>query len=358
MQLLADLRHVVAARGGHMGVTDLAPFPEVETEIVRRSDDGTQGRLGFTYRDPSRSTHPRESFPWGTSIVVVALPYLRPGDGPSSVRTVARFADGDRYADLRELLDELVSRLIRDGHRAEAVFDDDRIVDRAAAERAGVGWTGKSTMILTPGHGPWILLGSVVSDADLPLSEAMIRTCGTCDACIPACPTGAIISPGVLDARRCLAAIFQMRGDIPDELRSFAGGRIYGCDDCLTSCPPGHRTIETFGSASSQMSAREVLGMSDRDVNAATSHWYIPGRQVRFVRRNALVALGNTGDTSDVGVVAGYAGHPDPMLRRHALWALHKIAPDTFASAAPTILATDRDERVRSDVAAMMESGQ
>ncbi|MCL1594956.1 MAG: hypothetical protein M3132_11460 [Actinomycetia bacterium] len=356
MQLLDELRHVVADRGGQVGVTDLAPFPDVESEIVRRSDDGTRGRLGFTFRDPVYSTQPRGSFPWGTSIVVVALPYLQEGDGVSPGRTVARFADGDRYDVMREVLSVLATRITTAGYRAETVFDDDRIIDRAVAQRAGVGWSGKSTMILTPGFGPWVLLGSVVTDAELALSEPMIRTCGTCDACVPACPTGAIVAPGVLDARRCLAAVFQTRGDIPIPLRSLAEGRIYGCDDCLTSCPPGHRALESVEAAPPRLRPSAVLGMNDRDLDAATRHWYVPGCQVRFVRRNALVALGNTGNIDDLGTVAGYAGHPDPMLRRHALWALHKIAPDIFTSVAARILGSDPDEQVRSDVAEMMTS--
>ena len=127
------------------------------------------------------------------------------------------------------------------GHRAAVLCDDSRLVDRAAAVRAGVGWWGKSTMVLAPGHGPWLLLGSVVTDASLPPDTPMARDCGTCAACLPACPTGALVAPGVLDARRCLAALAQSPGAIPREFRRAMGDRLYGCDDCLEACPPGQR---------------------------------------------------------------------------------------------------------------------
>ena len=187
-------------------------------------------------------------------------------------------------------------------------------------------------MVLTPRAGPWILVGSVVTDAHLPVSEPMKRTCGTCEACIPACPTGAIVAPGVLDARRCLAAIFQSRGDIPVELRRAAGGRIYGCDDCLTSCPPGFGMLRAQAPAEHQLSPIEVLAMSDEDLNSATDHWYVPGRKMRFVRRNAIVALGNVGGDEAVSVLTPYLEHQDELLRSHAQWALEQLVEQRKAA--------------------------
>jgi len=229
-----------------------------------RIEDGSSANLTFTYKDPRKATEPARSFPWGRSIVVVAMPYLSDGDGPGT-RSVARFADGDRYAVLTSLLEEIADHLEQTGFRTATVVDDDRLVDRAAAVRAGIGWWGKSTMVLTPGIGPWILIGSTVTDAVLPVSEPTRRSCGTCDACIPACPTGAIVAPGVLDARRCLAAIFQSRGDIPIDLRPAAAGRIYGCDDCLTSCPPGSRSLEALSPRRNGLTPAAILEMNNED---------------------------------------------------------------------------------------------
>lgn len=324
MDTLDELTQIAAHHGAALGVTDTSPFPAVAATMHDRIDDGLSANLTFTYKDPEKATQPARSFPWGRSIVVVAVPYLRSGDGPGE-RSVARFADDDRYMALSRLAGELAVHLEKEGWRTETVIDDDRLVDRAAAVRAGIGWWGKSTMVLTPGAGPWILIGSVVTDAALPLGEPMRRTCGTCDACIPACPTGAIVAPGVLDARRCLAAIFQSRGDIPIGLRRAAAGRIYGCDDCLTACPPGSRSLEAQTSARHELSPVTVLEMSDEQLNATSDHWYVPGRNMRFVRRNALVALGNTGGPDAVEVISRFIDHDDAMLVRHAQWALEEL---------------------------------
>jgi epoxyqueuosine reductase len=322
--ILEELREIAQGQGATLGVTDTSPFPEVAATMRGRIEDGSSANLTFTYKDVGRATEPARSFPWGRSIVVVALPYLTDGDGHGE-RTVARFADGDRYAALSLLVAEIARHIGGSGWRTEAVIDDDRLVDRAAAVRAGIGWWGKSTMVLTPGAGPWILIGAVVTDAVLPVDVPMRRTCGTCDACIPACPTGAIVAPGVLDARRCLAAIFQSRGDIPIEFREAAGGRIYGCDDCLTSCPPGSRSLGVVTSKQDALTPADVLGMSDEDLNAVVDHWYVPGRKMRFVRRNALVALGNTGGPESAEVIERYTDNEDEMLVRHAMWARDRL---------------------------------
>ncbi|MGI9666625.1 MAG: epoxyqueuosine reductase [Acidimicrobiia bacterium] len=325
MLTIEALEQVAESSGAMLGVTDLAPFDDVKTDIESRKAAGQDGSLGFTYRDPELSTQPKQSFPWAESIIVVAVPYLRPGDGiANSERSVARFADEDRYAGVRSLLGSLASHVVGAGFRAEPVFDDDRLVDRAVAVRAGVAWSGKSTMALTPRFGPWFLIGSVVTDADLTPTREMRRGCGSCTACIPACPTGAIVAPGVLDARLCLAAIFQSRGDIPRDLRSAAAGRVYGCDACLVACPPGLQELSVLP-ASESVDPRAVLASSDQELEGLSQHWYVPGRAMRFVRRNALVALGNTGTHSDVPLLAGFAGHPDPMIRTHAIWALGAI---------------------------------
>ncbi len=348
--LREDLASLAAAHGATIGVTDLAPFPEVADEMHVRIDTGSTSRLGFTYKDVGCAADPSRSFPWGRSILVVALGYLRDGDGPRDDRTVARFADGDRYGSLVVVLEELAGHLSNMGYRCEIVFDDDRLVDRAAAERAGVGWAGKSTMLLVPGHGPWVLLGSVVTDAPLPVSEPMLRTCGTCDDCIPACPTGAITAPGMIDARRCLAAIFQSRGDIPLEVRAAAGTRVYGCDDCLTSCPPGSRDLQPRSVGPDSITAIDILGMSDHDLASVAGHWYVPGRRMRFLRRNALVAAGNAGGDEAVPIILGYLGHPDAMLRRHAAWSLGELAPDLLDGLRDRLVATEQDEGVRREL--------
>ncbi|HSM01119.1 MAG TPA: tRNA epoxyqueuosine(34) reductase QueG [Acidimicrobiia bacterium] len=311
------------------GICAADPFPDTRRHLEEAVQSGRSARLTFTFSDPATATDPRRSFPWAESLVVAAHSYAAaagdPGPGRAGMARVARFAVGDHYAPLRESLERLAGVLVDAGHRAEVLVDDNRLVDRAAAVRSGVAWWGKSTMTLVPGAGPWVLLGTIVTDAELPVSAPMRRDCGTCDACIPACPTGAIIAPGVLDARRCLAAIAQAPGSIPDEFRVVLGDRLYGCDDCLTACPPGHRAMRSASGPDGRVDLIGLLGSSDRTLRDRFDRFYIPRNDVRHLRRNALVALGNTGGPRSVGVLAGYAGHRDAMLREHAIWALGRL---------------------------------
>lgn len=350
MELVMALRAIEERTASTIGVTDLAPFPEVEAAIGMRVRDGLHGGLSFTYAHPETASRPAESFPWASSIVVVAVPYLREGDGKQDGRTVARFADDDRYVGLRTVLGEIADVLEADGRRTEIVYDDNRLVDRALAVRAGIAWAGKSTMVLTPGAGPWILLGSVVTDAPLEGSSPMLRSCGTCDACLPACPTGAIIAPGVLDARLCISAVLQRRGSIDPGLREAIGGRIYGCDECLTVCPPGEPALRKREATSAVLSPSSVLQADNRELEEVVEHWYVPSRKMRFVRRNALVALGNTGDETSLGLLSDYLVHEDPLLAEHAAWAIGKIGGPNAAAICGTALNIETRESVREEL--------
>ncbi len=347
----------VDGTGARIGVADRAPFPDVAAEMERRVASGERGRLRFGYGAIDIATDPGRSFPWGRSIVVAAVPYLDAGDGvvgsgamDEPRRSIARFADGDRYAAVRSVLATISATIEASGWRTEAVWDDDRLVDRALAVRSGIAWWGKSTMALAPGLGPWFLIGSVVTDAALAATPPMERSCGTCVACIPACPTGAIVAEGILDARRCLAAVFQSRGVIPVELRRAAGTRVYGCDDCLTSCPPGHRALAGVP-VEPPPDARTILALSDEQIIDRFSHWYIPGRRARFVRRNALVAIGNDPRPSDLDLLCRHLAHQDALVRIHAAWALGMLGGERARAALVERSAREKDGDVSAEIA-------
>src|SRR5207237_9752457 len=151
---------------------------------------------------------------------------------------VARDARSDHYGALRAASGVLADELRAEGWKARVLCDDNALVDREAAFRAGLGWYGKNTNLLLPGRGSWFVLGSVVTDAPLEASATPVADgCGSCQRCLPACPTGALVAPGVLDARRCLAHLVQAPGSFPVELRAALGDRLYGCDDCQDACP-------------------------------------------------------------------------------------------------------------------------
>lgn len=311
-----------------VGVTSADSFAAVLDEMNDRSASGLSGKLRFTYKDPALATDIRLSFPWAERLVVGVRSYL-PEAGQAPIRAghgrVARFAVDDPYVPLKAGLQEMADLLVVAGFRAEVLADDDRLVDRAAAVRAGVGWWGKSTLVITPGLGPWFVVGSVVTDAPLEVDSPMMRGCGSCDACLPACPTGALVEPGVLDARRCLAAIAQTGGVVPREWRSSMGDRLYGCDDCLDACPPGVRLSIRSSDQRGSVELGWVLTAADRTLMERFSHFYLPGRSPRVLRRNALVAIGNDGDERFVPLVAAHVGHHDWLLRAHAVWALARI---------------------------------
>lgn len=335
------------------GVCTVEPFVKVRSEMARRMDTGLAGRPRFTYSDPEVATEVGRSFPWAERLVVGSVTYLpaagAPGPPAPDTGRVARFATVDHYRPLRAGLTAVAQQLEESGHRAEVLADDNRLVDRAAAIRAGVAWWGKSTMALAPGFGPWLLLGSVVTDAVLPVSTPMVRDCGTCVACIPACPTGALGEEGVLDATRCISYWAQTPGFIPLDIREAWGDRLYGCDDCLEACPPGGRLAESAGSVAGRVDLLALLECSDEELMDTYDHFYVPRRDARFLRRNALVALGHSGTGRAVPVLVRYLESSVAVLRGHAAWALGLIGGDI------AMAALDRARSGESDPAVVEE---
>jgi epoxyqueuosine reductase len=342
-----------------LGVCSAEPFVDVQAQLEERMASGFAGSLKFTFADPDGSTDVRSSFPWAQCLLVGAWAYLPTAANPGPPRPgsgrVARFATEDHYRGLRSGLGLIATALREAGHEAEVLVDDNRLVDRAAAVRAGVGWWGKNTMVLAPRYGPWLLLGSVVTDALLPTTSPMQRDCGTCSACLPACPTGALVAPGVLDATRCLAYWAQAPGVIPAKFRAAMGDRLYGCDDCLDACPPGHRLLEEApANGTGRVAISDALGADDATLLARFAHFYVPRRQARYLRRNALVVLGNSGRSDAIGVAAGFLGHPDWLLRVHAAWALGRISDPRANAALRHRLRAEGEATVKAEIDAAL----
>jgi epoxyqueuosine reductase len=338
-----ELRTVGLSAG--LDVVEVAtaePFVDVRSTLEDRKANGLHGGMAFTYRAPDRSTDPRRSLPEARALVVGARSYLA-AEPPDALGTavrgrIARYAWEDHYAAVREGL-TAIARVLKDaGWRARVAADDNALVDRAAAQRAGIGWWGKNANLLLPRLGSWYVLGSVITDAPLPgSSEPAPDLCGTCTRCLDRCPTGAIVAPGVVDARRCLSWLLQVEGTFPREHRAALGDRIYGCDDCQEVCPPNRRAPVRAPSGAEQPWAplADLLDPDDAAVLAHADRWYVPKRDLRYVRRNALVVLGNVGDGRDPEVVAlleRYLAHADPMLRAHAVWAARRLGREDLAT--------------------------
>ena len=337
---LADRLRAVGRAAGldALGFAEAVPFTRTRDDLVERKAAGLHGGMQFTYRNPERSTDPGRILPGARSLVVGARSYRRQApehdDGRPTAR-VAAYAWRDHYGDLRTALTQVADALEAAGHRARVVLDDNALVDREAAVRAGLGWYGRNSTVLLPEQGSEFVLGSVVTDADLPPADAPVPDgCGSCHRCQDACPTGALVAPGVLDARRCLAWLVQAPGDFPEDLREALGDRIYGCDDCQDVCPVNRRAAATAGSPPAEDDVEDrvdllgVLDADDEELLAAHGRWYIADRDPRFLRRNALVALGNTaepGDARALAVLDRYADGDDDLLARHARWARERL---------------------------------
>lgn len=350
---IGELRGVGLAAG--LDVVEVAtaePFVEVRGALEERKEAGLHGGMAFTYRNPARSTDPARSVSGATALVVGARSYLTAPHVDDAARAadsrhaeVARYARGDHYAALRSALGEVAGLLAERGWQAKVLVDDNALVDRAAAHRAGIGWWGKNANLLLPGVGSWYVLGSVVTDAPLEVSGAPIDDrCGACTRCIDGCPTGAIVAPGVVDARRCLAWLLQADGAFPIEHRVALGGRIYGCDECQEVCPPNRRApiSSSARGGDAWVPLLDLLDPDDAVVLRWADRWYIPRREVRHVRRNALVVLGNVGDPADpalIEAVQAHLDHEDPLLRAHAVWAARRLGREDLVR--PLVVDTD-----------------
>lgn len=349
-----ELRSIGLANGlAAVGFCDAEPLTAIEQVLVERRDRGLNAEMNFTYRNPARSTDPRSTLPSARSIIVGALRYDtdlpgRPSDTRPFAR-VARYATADHYRELREALMEIRNHLKGRGHKAVVVADENALVDRAVAVKAGIGWYGKSANVLLPGKGSWFVLGSVITNAELePASQPVADGCGSCTACMDHCPTGAIIAPGVVDANLCLSWRLQAPGDFPVELRRSLGDRIYGCDDCQEYCPPSRRADRRGidapdhppeypldagdGGGGNWVDVEWMLQAADEELLERLGRWYVPQRDPRYLRRNALVVYGNTAGSCDdqqvEAVLGPYLDGEEEMLRRHAAWAVVALGRD------------------------------
>jgi epoxyqueuosine reductase len=316
-----------------VGIAPAEPFMSTRSDLEARRAAGLHGGMQFTYRNPARSTDPSATVAGARSLVVGALSYRRARSDRADAGAfgrVARYSWVDFYEPLRAALQVVADRLIADGWTARVVADSNALVDREAAYRAGLGWYGKNANLLLPGEGSWFVLGSVVTDAPLASADGDARVadgCGAWTRCVDGCPTGAIGAPGVVDARRCLAWLVQQGGTFPVEFREALGDRIYGCDDCQEVCPPSRRAHHD-GAPPRPVDLVAIVDASNEELLRDYGRWYIAKRDPRHIKRNALIALGNSADPADEsvrGALLRWAQSDDALLAEHAQWALDRL---------------------------------
>jgi epoxyqueuosine reductase len=332
--------HALGLDGGldALGVAKAEVLTRARAQIEDRIQRDVVNTMKFTFLRPERSTDPTLLVQDARSIIVGARSYAyasEPENESDEERTslrahIARYAWDDHYGHLKTSLNVVASQLRRDGHRATVFADDNSIVDREVAYLAGLGWFGRNANILIPGKGSMFVLGCIVTTAELPVATVVPDGCGTCTRCVPACPTGAIIDAGVIDARRCLSWLLQKPGVFAREYRIALGARIYGCDDCQTACPPTKKAGVTPAptSLTTSIDVLESLSLPDAALNKLCEGWYVDHRDMTWVRRNLLIVLGNVGDPNDERVVETlrrYLSHDNGILRAHATWAAARL---------------------------------
>jgi epoxyqueuosine reductase len=312
-----------------VGAAAAAPYEETERHIRERRARGLFGSMRFTMARPEVSCHPETLLERARTVVSAALCYYAPAPEPGTGEgRLPRYAWRDNYALLRERLDELGRRL---GGDYRVLVDANQHVDRAGAERSGVGFIGKNTMLITRTHGSWVVLGTLVTEVELEATAPVAAGCGTCTLCIDACPTGALDEPGVLDATRCLSYWTQTADDIPDDVMDALGDRVYGCDICQDVCPWNvgieKRRADAALDEADQPTASlaDWLTRDDRELVAELDRLFVPGNDARWLRRNALVAVGNVGSADDAPLVDPFLDDDRPVLRRVARRASERI---------------------------------
>ena len=312
-----------------VGAAAASAYADTELHIEERKARGLFADMRFTMAQPEISCHPETLLPGARTVISAAHCYyapeppLAPGDG-----RLARYTWYDGYAVLHERLDELGRRL---GGDYRVFVDANQHVDREAASRSGVGFYGKNTMLITRRHGSWVVLGTLVTTADVESTPPLELDCGSCTLCIEACPTGALDEPGVVDSTKCLSYWTQASAPIPEEYRAELGAQVYGCDICQDVCPwnrgvEKRRAGDTMpGGAEPHVRLADWLQEDPASLTRRYERLYVPKKDGRYLRRNALVALGNTGAPEDLPLAEPFLVDEDELLREQAEWTVARI---------------------------------
>jgi epoxyqueuosine reductase len=338
-ELKFELESLARARGfDALGVSDVALGADV-THFTRWLGAGLHGEMDYMWKHGTRRTHPEELVP-GTLRVLSARMDYWPAEARDALEVlqdpdsayVSRYALGRDYhkvlrGALQGLADDMVGRIGAMGYRV--FVDSGPVLEKALARNAGIGWIGKHTNLIARDAGSYFFIGEILTDLPLPVDEPATAHCGTCSACIPACPTGAITAPYRLDARRCISYLtIELHGAIPVELRRLVGSRIYGCDDCQLVCPwnkfaraAAHPDFKTRHGLDAARLA-ELFAWTEQQFLERTEGSAI--RRIGYQRwlRNIAVALGNGPSTPEnLAALEARANHPSELVREHVAWA-------------------------------------
>ncbi|MDQ2809485.1 MAG: tRNA epoxyqueuosine(34) reductase QueG [Chloroflexota bacterium] len=370
---LHTLKAAIVAEAQRLGfdlvrVTSADPFPETAAVLHERIAAGLFSGLPWFGHDRAEvAADPAHLLPGVQSIVALGISYLTQGTTDATVPgtphgRVARYAWGDDYHDVFQVrlraLHSFVQAQLGRPVGARLLSDTARITDRAVAQRAGLGWYGKNSNLLTHEFGSWVLLGELLLDVALP-PDAPLRThCGACTRCMPACPTGAIVAPGVVHSDRCISYLtIELRGPIPRDLRPLVGNWIFGCDICQEVCPvnarrdpPDHAEFRPRPVVGSSPALIPLLALTEAEFRERFRGSPIRRAKWAGLRRNVCVALGNSGDPTAIPALIAVLGADPALVRGHAAWALGRLAGPAARAALTARLAVEEDAWVREEL--------
>ncbi len=349
------------------GATPAEPFPELVSLL---QDYDKRGRTGFEAANIEDRIQPKRWWAPAQSLIAVALAYLTPqgqvtahshptGRGPRG--QVSVYAYGQDYHRVLHQRMEQLALAIQDhlGRQVQyrIAVDTSPLVDRRVAERAGLGWIGKNCMLFTSEHGSFVFLGTLLTDVVVESANTTVSApCGACTRCIDACPTGALLAPGVIDATKCLSFSTQMKGNIPRDYRVAMGKRVWGCDTCQWACPENRNVFSSnhgeFNPTSELAYPQllEILRWSNRDFVRHLGGTAATWRGLHTWQRNALIALGNTRNPQSVPDVIPYLSHSRGELRASAAWALERIGGEQARQAVSERWQVESEEWVKEEM--------
>lgn len=347
-----------------IGFTSASTFEEMKVRLIKQQELNYQS--GFEEKDIEKRVNPSLLLDKPKSIISIALAY------PSKMKERVVSKKGERRGifcraswgtdyhtvlkDRLKKLEDYIQERIPDA-LCKSMVDTGELVDRAVAQRAGIGWSGKNCAIITPEFGSYVYLGEMITNLPLEPDTPMEDQCGTCNKCIDVCPTGALIQGGQLNAQRCIAFQTQTKGFLAEEFREKLGNRIYGCDTCQTVCPKNkgmdfhnHPEMEPDPEIAKPL-LQPLLFISNKEFKEKYSHISGSWRGKKPIQRNAIIALAHFKEEGAIGdLITVMKKDPRPVIRGTAAWALGKIGGDESMTALQTANQQEEDQEVLQEI--------
>jgi epoxyqueuosine reductase len=352
-----------------IGFASASAFEELKGRLLIQQELGYQS--GFEEPDIEKRVNPELLLPKARSIIAIALAYpSKMKNPPKSTKQERRgiFCRAswgqDYHMVLRDRLEKLEQFILEKIPEAQvqSMVDTGELSDRAVAERAGIGWSGKNCAIITPEFGSYVYLGEMITNLPFPPDTPMEERCGSCNKCIDVCPTGALVGPGQLNSQRCIAFLTQTKGFLPEEFRTKLGNRLYGCDTCQTVCPENkgkdfhlHPEMEPDPELAKPL-LKPLLRMSNKEFKGKFGHVSGSWRGKKPIQRNAIIGLAHYKDVTAVpDLVKVLKEDVRPVIRGTAAWALGKIGEQSALEALEEAYEKEQDEEARAEMVKGMQ---